>query len=160
MGGVSIIQYNDTTFRALFPAFESTVTYPEVALQAYWNTASAYISDVNGGCYVGGLSLAQQTLALNQMTAHLVALNALILAGQQPSILTAAGIDKINVTIEPPPAKNMWQYWLQTTPYGQMLLALLQVAGVGGLYVPGALPAQAGFGFGGGFRGNGGSGLW
>ena len=155
MGGNVCIQYNDAAFRALFPAFANMTTYPQATLQAWWDVATAYISDVNGGCYAGGMSLKQQTLALNQMTAHLVALNAIIAAGQQPAILVAAGIDKINVTIEPPPAKNMWQYWLATTPYGQQLLALLQLAGAGGLYVSNAIPARAGFGGGNGFFGGG-----
>ncbi|OWK47571.1 hypothetical protein FRUB_01270 [Fimbriiglobus ruber] len=41
--------------------------------------------------------------------------------------MTGATIDKISVTLEPPPAPNAWQYWLQSSPYGQQLLALLQV---------------------------------
>ena len=141
------INYNDTAFRALFPAYASTTTYPAATLQVYWNTAILYINNQYGGCYCGGMSLAQQTQALNLMTAHLVYLNGLITAGQVPQIITAAGIDKINVTMEPPPAKNQWQYWLQTTPYGQQLMALLQVIGVGGFYASSAPGGRAGFAF-------------
>lgn len=139
-----IIQYNDAAFRALFPAYADTTKYPQATLQQYWNTAILYISNQNGGCYFGGMRLDQQTQALNLMTAHLVFLAGLIALGQVPGILVSAGIDKINVGIEPPPAKNQWSYWLQTTPYGQQLLALLQIVSVGGIYVGGA-PELAAF---------------
>ena len=88
-------------------------------IQIYWDTATAYVSNRTGGCYTGGMSVAQQTLALNQMTAHLLYLSGLIAAGNTPGVLVGATIDKISVTLEPPPAPNQWQYWLQTTPYGQ-----------------------------------------
>lgn len=143
------INYNDAAFRALFPAFANATTYPEVTLQQYWNTAILYITNVNGGWYCGGLTLAQQTQALNLMTAHLAALAAIIASGNIPSLVTAAGIDKINVTLTPPPVKNQWQWWLSLTPYGQQLFALLQVAGAGGFYVTTGAPGRAGFHFGG-----------
>lgn len=148
---MSCINYNDAAFRALFPAFANPTAYPQAMLQAYWDTATAYISNRNGGCYAGGMTLAQQTLALNQMTAHLVALSGLIAAGQTPGVMVGATIDKISITLEPPPAPNQWSYWLQSTPYGQQLLALLQVASAGGFYVSTAVPGRAGFWFGNGW---------
>lgn len=147
----SLINFNSAAFRALFPAFANTVTYPDIQVQVYWDTASAYVSNRTGGCYTGGMTLAQQTLALNQMTAHLVCLSALIASGNTPGITVGATIDKISVTLEPPPAPNQWQYWLQTTPYGQQLLALLQVASVGGFYASSGVPGRAGFQFGNGW---------
>jgi Protein of unknown function (DUF4054) len=147
---MSCINYNDAAFRALFPVFANTIQYPAAAIQIYWNTATAYVSNRYGGCYTGGMTLAQQTLALNQMTAHLYCLSGLIAAGQTPGIMVGATIDKISVTMEPPPAPNQWQYWLQTTPYGQQLLALLQVASVGGFYAASGVPGRAGFQFGNG----------
>ena len=139
------IQYNDANFRALFPAFADMTTYPQAVLQLYWDNATAYVSNQYGGCYVMGMTLAQQTLAVNQMTAHLVALANLIATGQTPGIMTGATIDKISVTLEPPPIPNQWQYWLQTTPYGQQLLALLQVSSAGGFFASTNAPARAGF---------------
>lgn len=138
------IYYDDAVFRADFPVFADTCKYPQSTLQMYWNTATCYISDRFGGCYCGGLKPKQQTLALNLMTAHLLALSGLIASGETPGILTGATIDKITVSIEPPPATNQWQYWLQTTPYGQQLLALLQLVSVGGTYV-GGVPELAAF---------------
>lgn len=133
-----IIQYNDAAFRLLFPAFANTTTYPEATLQQYWNTAILYISNRYGGCYFGAMRLDQQTQAINLMAAHLAYISSLIATGQTSGILTSATIDKVSVGIEPPPAANQWQYWLQTSPYGQQLLALLQVVSVGGLYIGGA----------------------
>lgn len=145
MGAVTTINYNDPSFRALFPAYASPSQFPASTLQQFWNSAILYVNNKNGGCFVGTMSLAQQTQAINLMTAHLAYISGLIASGQIPGIVTGAQIDKINVTLEPPPAKNLWQYWVQTSPYGQQLLALLQVAGVGGFYATTGLPGRAGF---------------
>ena len=138
--------YNDTDFRAQFPAFANTTTYPEAVLQQYFNTAGLYVANTN----YGWLASVNGTLtALYLLTAHLAQLSTQIAAGQTPQIVTGSGIDKINVTLEPPPAKNAWQFWLQTSPYGSQLLALLQSLSVGGFYTPGGL-GRAGMSFSGG----------
>lgn len=147
-----VINFSEAAFRGLFPAYATTTPQTSTpVLQAYWDTAAAYISNRSGGCYTGGMTTAQQTLALNLMTAHLVYLSALIAAGTAPGVLTGATIDKVNVTLQPPPASNQWQYWLNQSPYGQQLLSLLQVASVGGFYVNAGVPGQAGFRFGNGW---------
>lgn len=138
------ILYNDTNFRALFKAFSDPACYPESNIQLFWDTATAYICDQYGGCFVGRLRLPQQTLALNQMTAHLLYLNDAISSGNTTALVQGAGIDKVSVTLTPPPIANEWQYWLNLSPYGQQLLALLQVASVGGRYIGGA-PELAAF---------------
>jgi hypothetical protein len=148
---MGVINYNDATFRALFSAYANTVQYPAAAIQVYWDTATAYVSNRTGGCYIGGMTVAQQTLALNQMTAHLLYLSGLIATGNTPGITVAATIDKISVTLQPPPETNQWQYWLNQSPYGQQLLALLQIASVGGFYASSAVPGRAGFRFGNGW---------
>lgn len=142
------INYNDAAFRALFPAFSNTTTFPEATIQGYWNTAIVYVNNQYGGCYVGGWnSLAQQTQAINLMTAHLLALSQIVAGGNTPGLVTGATIDKVSVSLEPPPVKNQWQWWLSLTPYGQQLLALLQVVSVGGYYITAALPGRTGFSF-------------
>lgn len=132
---MSMIQYNDADFRALFPAFASTSAYPEVTLQLYWNVATDYIS-AYPQCW-GGLKKNQQTLALNQMTAHITALNTLAATGQAGGVVQGATVDKVSVTLTPPPVPNEWRYWLNQTPYGQQLLALLEVKSVGGWFLGG-----------------------
>lgn len=137
---MATIPFDVTAFRTMFPAFSNTTTYPTITLQSYWDMATAYINDKTAGYYCGGWVLKQQVLALNLMTAHLAALFVLIASGQTPGIEISATIDKISVSMEPPPAKNQWQYWLQTTPYGAQLLALLQIAAAGGrFYNPAAV---------------------
>lgn len=148
---MACIRYNDSAFRALFSAYANTVTYSPTMVQAFWDTAGNYVSTRAGGCFTGGMTLSQQTLAVNQMTAHLLYLNDLIAAGNTPGVAVAATVDKISVTLEPPPAPNQWQYWLNQSPYGQQLLALLQVASVGGFYASSAVPGRAGFIFGNGW---------
>lgn len=145
------INYNDAAFRALFPAYASMVTYPQATLQGYWNSAILYINNQSGGCYFGGMNVAQQTQAINLMAAHLAAISDIVGGGQTPGLVTNATIDKITIGLTPPPVKNQWQWWLSLTPYGQQLLALLQVASVGGVYVSTAAPGRAGFRFGGVF---------
>lgn len=132
---MALIPFNVTDFRALFPAFSNTTTYTDQFLTAYWNLATAYITS-NTNC--SGMNLNQQTQALNLMTAHLVYVSTLAQAGENPAIEISATIDKISVSNMPPPAPNQWQYWLQTSPYGAQLLALLQIAAAGGrFYNPG-----------------------
>lgn len=141
------IGFNAAGFRARYAEFRNPVDYPDETLNAFFQDASAYVSNQNGGCYVGGMSLSQQTLALNLMTAHLLAISKMIAAGDTPGIVNSATIDKVTVSITPPPAKNQWQWWLSTTSYGQQLLSLLNMLSVGGFYVPGAPGARMGFRF-------------
>lgn len=139
----SPIQYNDATFRALFPAFTSTITYPLAVTSLYWGVATSYIS--KWPQCGEALSYDQTILALNQMTAHILQLNTLAATGQQGGIVTAAGVGAVNVAIQPPPEVNQWQWWLNQTPYGSMLLALLEAATVGGFYVADGVPARGMF---------------
>jgi hypothetical protein len=132
------IQYNDANFRALFPAFASTIEYPSTTLQLCWTTATAYISSCSQGGY--GLKLQQQALALNQMTAHITQLMYSAASDQASGVVVGATVDKVTVTIMPPPATNEWRYWLNETPYGQMLLSLLEARAVGGFLAVGAVP--------------------
>jgi hypothetical protein len=128
------IQLNTENFRLLFSAFSNSTKYPDAKIQLFWNNSGSYINNQAGGCYCGGLSTAQQTLALNYMTAHLLFIADQAASGETGGVLTGATIDKISVSLEPPPQTNQWQWWLNQSPYGQELLALLQVASVGGRF--------------------------
>ena len=128
------IVFDIPAFRLQFPAFQNAALYPNVTLQAYWDTGTEYISDTQR---CGPLSGARLVLALNLMTAHLADIYAQIAAGDTPSITTGATIDKISVTSLAPPTKNAFQYWLNLTPYGQQLLALLSTISVGGFWIGG-----------------------
>ena len=140
-----ILTFNYAQFIALFPAYSDATAYPEATLQAFWNSAINYISD-NANC--GSLTGDDRQLAINLMTAHLVYISGLIAAGQVPGLMQNATIDKVSVGLTPPPIPNQFQWWLNVSPYGQQLLALLQAHSVGGYYIGGS-PVLAGFRFGG-----------
>lgn len=131
------------TFRLLFPAFADETKFPDPYIQAQWDMATSYLGSVDG-CLFGGAEL--QT-ALNLMTAHLMQLNVLIAAGGSAGtggVLTGATIDKVTVTMAPPPFKNGWAWWLEQTPYGAQLWALLTMKSAGGFYA-GGLPERRAF---------------
>lgn len=133
--------YSDALFRAQFPAFSNTTTYPVILIENYWTTSGTIIANSDYGILanMGGPQ------ALYLMTAHLTQLGVMIGNGETPAVQTGAGIDKINITLMPPPIKTQFQYWLSTTAYGQQLLAMLQAASVGGFYAPGGM-GKRGFG--------------
>jgi hypothetical protein len=138
--------FNPALFREQYPAFQCTPPASDSVLQGYFDMATAYISNRNcrNYCYLGRMSLAQQTQALYLMTAHLGTIARSVYNNDAIGVMTQATVDKVSVTLEPPPALNQWQYWLNSTPYGQQLLALLQVISVGGYFV-GGRPELAAF---------------
>lgn len=129
-----VIIFDVAIFRQQFPAFSNETTFPDEMLQMYWDNATCYISAQ--GNY-GWLQGDCRRLALNYMTAHLTALSIIIASGTVPYLAQSAGIDKVTVSLTPPPLKTQWQWWLNTTPYGAQLLSLLQARGVGGWYIGG-----------------------
>lgn len=144
-----LLTFDVASFRLQFPAFADPVVFPDARLQMYWDMATAYVSDV--GNY-GWLQGTQRQLVLNMMTAHLTALSVIVAAGEVPGVVTSATIDKITVTLQAPPEPNQWQWWLNQTPYGQQMLALLKVLSAGGFYIGGS-PQRAAFRNVGGFFG-------
>lgn len=122
-----------TAFRAMFPAFADATKYPDATIQMWWTMATAYIYDYDN-CVIDGPQL---SLALNLMTAHLADSFTKINNGQQVVVLTGATEGTVNVSMQPPPAKTGWQWWLSTSPYGVQLWALLQTLVVGGFTIGG-----------------------
>jgi len=138
-----LLTFDYDLFIAVAPAYSNIVIYPESTLQQYWNNAINYVSDVS---WQGNLQCDGRQYAINLMTAHLVYLSGLIAIGQVPGLMQNATVDKVTVTLTPPPLKNQWQWWLSTSPYGGQLLALLQVNTVGGQFVGMPGTGLAGFG--------------
>lgn len=142
---MATISFNSALFRATAPAFSNTFKYTDPMIQAQWDLATSYLSNNTAtGCY-NGMTLAQQTSSLNLMTAHLMALNSAIAAGQPTGLLQGATIDKVSVQLTPPPEVNQWQWWLNQTPYGQQLLALLEIASAGGRFFSSGVPVVPAF---------------
>jgi hypothetical protein len=138
---MTTLTFNVTLFRQQFPAFSNSTTYPTVMLQMYWDMATIYVNDEGNYGYLQGIK--RQT-AINMMTAHLTQISTMVQAGETPGYEQQATVDKVSVSLTPPMAKNQWQWWMNTTPYGAELLALLQMVAVGGFYA-GGLPEGSAF---------------
>ncbi len=149
------IAYNDENFRKLFPAFADETQWPEETLQLYWDTGSDFIGTQDCPCNI--LNNGSLQFAHDLMAAHIATLLAVPTDGSAgggggssstpgggSGVIQSATIGSVSVSMMQPPAKDMWQYWFAQTPYGQQLLALLQIKGVGGLYI-GGLPERLGF---------------
>lgn len=135
--------FNIAYFRQAYTEFANTVLFPDATLDMYWQWATTYISKRN----VGVLNDAARQRSLNLMTAHLGKIQILNATGNVPGIVTHAEVDKVKIQLEPPPLPNQWQWWLNTTIYGQQLLALLQVKAAGGFYIPAGQPVLGAFRF-------------
>lgn len=138
-----MITFNPTAFRVLFPQFANPTAFPDIKLQADFGLATAYVSPDT----YGSMPEAARGQALNLMTAHLLALGVIIAKGNysgQPGIVTGSSVGDVSVTLQPPPQRGQWGWWLNLTPYGAQLAALLDAQSVGGFFV-GGLPERAAF---------------
>ena len=117
-------------FRAMFPVFASVTKYPDTMIEMFYGVAGEYIPPFDVWCGLNGATL---TYALNLLTAHLLAEWRIAASNQTGTVITGATIDKVTVSMLAPPVKNGWDFWLNQTPYGQQLLALLSAKSVGGI---------------------------
>ena len=135
-----MIAFDYNAFIAAYPAFNDTTPYPQTLISNYWTMGTAFIDPTD----YGWMTTQQRTVALQLMTAHLTALGDMIMSGNAPVIVNSTTIDKITVSLTPPPVKNQFQWWLNTTPYGMQLNTLLSMCAVGGMYIGGA-PERSSF---------------
>lgn len=138
----ALIIFDPAVFRVQFPAFPNP-PYDDAALQAQFDIATLYVSDSNCGTMRDRF----RARAIYLMMAHLMRLSQIIAEDDGtgvPGIVNSAQIDKVQVSMQPPPAGDNWAFWLQATPYGRDLLAFLSMQSVGGFYV-GGLPEVAPF---------------
>lgn len=151
------ITLNLAIFRTMFPQFADPTLFPDLLIQGQFNLATGFISPWPN---CGGMSVEVQTTALYLMTAQLLYLGNIIAAGGSytgaAGVVTQAKIGDVSTQLAPPPyGSSEWRYWLNLSPYGQQLLALLEIQGVGGMYI-GGLPERSAFRrVGGGFGGPG-----
>jgi len=134
------IELDIDEFRNSFEAFVDPNVYTDAEIQTFWNSAICYISNEDYGSLSGDCRRA----AINLMVAHLMKLSIMIQAGQTPGYVQSAGVDKVSVSLTPPPARNQFAWWLSLTPYGTQLQAMLASNSVGGFYI-GGRPETAAF---------------
>lgn len=137
---MSEVTFDVAAFRLAYPAFPDGPEYTDQMLEGYFAMATCYVSPKQYGWMKG----ACRVQALNLMTAHLAALAALIASGSPPVFVSSSTVDKVTVTLALPPMKDQFHYWLNLTPYGAQLLALLNVKSAGGWYV-GGMPELSAF---------------
>lgn len=143
-------QYDDTAFRALFPEFSDTTKYSSVLLSAYWDVANEFVTQDSAPWAV--LSGSNVDFILNLLTAHFLTLglqnqtaaNKGKVGQAQGGFVSSASIGEVSVTKVAPPTTDMFDWWLAQSPYGQQLLAFLEIKAVGGLSV-GGMPERQGF---------------
>ena len=104
-------------FITMFPEFNDNQE-----IELYLIRAKCYISDKD----YGNLSGDARKLAIYLFTAHLLALKKKIEKGQMSvGFASSANIDKVSVSMVPPPSAGAFEFWLNQTPYGGELVALL-----------------------------------
>jgi hypothetical protein len=119
-----------STFRDLCPQFAAV------------SDATVTAQSEQAACYIG--STCADDCAIYLMVAHLLAIADKIASGQPAGQVTNARIDKVSVTVAAAPGTDSYRYWLNQTPYGQQLAALLARCAAGGAYV-GGMPERAAF---------------
>jgi hypothetical protein len=140
---MATIQFNVEQFREQFPLYASEEKYPDALITGFWPEAVCLLTD-NACCDEACL---ERLLYL--MVAHLLWLNDAIALGEgsgssSGGILQYASIVKISVSVAAPPfGTSSWKYWLNQTPYGQRILAMLAKLGSGGFYVSGRSESRA-----------------
>jgi hypothetical protein len=133
---MAVIIFDPVKFRSMIPEFSDATKWPDELLALYWNQAICVAEDEGDDC---------TEMQLYLLMGHLLKIHInTLLKNKQGGFVSSSSIDKVSVTKVAPPSSDMFEWWLGQTPYGQQLLVMLQVAGVGGLYV-GGLPERTAF---------------
>ena len=123
------------TFRASLPEFANTTKYPDAYIQRFITQSTMFITTDSGI-----IKDDVRVLAIEYMTAHLITLAAIDGAGNTVSdgntggVLTSASIDSVSVAFQAVIAKDAFEQWIQSTPYGKMYWALLSANMPTGVY--------------------------
>lgn len=133
---VAIIQVLPEDIRQAFPAFKDLNKYSDDQIQIMIDQARCYISANKYGI----LKESCRKLGLELMAAHLLSLQDRINSGNASAEgqITSSSIDSVSISLAPPPSKNMLEYWLSLTPYGQRYWILLMSHAPAGLYFGGS----------------------
>jgi hypothetical protein len=133
--------FDPAGFRASFPEFADPAQWPDALLARMNGTALIHIPARPGKRLHGEA----RELAISYMTAHLLKLEHAAVTGSTTGLVTSATVDKVSVTLAPPPVNTQRDWWYGLTPYGSALQALLKSKAAGGLYVGGLPPERDAF---------------
>lgn len=124
-------EFDPDKFRRMFKYFQDETQYPDDDLAGYFSMGLCYLNLPCGAC---------NDQAYYLMAAHLAYSFSNINTGNdQSGPVTSATVDRVSVSMQPPPIKSQWQHWLAGSPYGQQLWAWLSLRAAGGWQV-GGLP--------------------
>ena len=125
-----------TEFKEMFPEFSGK---SDAYIERFITESCIYISSQN---YVWQPEV--RRLAIGYMTGHLITLSTSnedgSAKGENDSgkVVSSASVGGVSVSIQPPIARNAFEQWVQTTPYGKKYWALLTVHTPCGLFWVGA----------------------
>ena len=145
----ALVTLDVAEFREEFPAYADPAAFSDKLIGRHFVAACDHVSPRDAGPLKGD----GRRRAIYLMTAHLIYLEQLILSGNTGGVVSAASIDKVSVSLTPPPIKKQLDWWLNQSPHGQRLLVILKGKGAGGLYIGGSPEREAFRKAGGGFRG-------
>lgn len=121
--------------RNAFPEFGDVSKYPNEYIQRFITMASMFITKDSGR-----IKDDVRVLALEYMTCHLMTLSAIDGQGNAQGdgnsggVLSSAHIESVSVAYQTAIAKDMFEQWIQSTPYGKMYWALLSANNPAGIY--------------------------
>lgn len=127
------MEFNLAQFRIFYTQFKDVT---DGVVLAYSEMAKCYVSLNSCGC---------DQVMWQLMVSHLIALS----QSNQPGgsgggILSSATIDVTSISYQSAPIGNSaYKYWLNQTPYGTQLAALLSRCSTGGVYIGGRREGDA-----------------
>lgn len=122
-------------FRLALPEFADTTKYPDAYIQRFITQSTMFITTDSGI-----IKDDVRVLAIEYMTAHLITLAAIdgagnkVADGNSGGVLTSASIDSVSVAFQAVIAKDAFEQWIQSTPYGKLYWALLSANMPTGVY--------------------------
>lgn len=130
---------NITTFRANFPLYADETTYTDMTLESEYEIGKCFIAD--NDCTFPEKC---REYALQLMLAHLTYCSDESNAGNNSGVIQSANEGDVSVSFAVPDISDPWHNWMNLSPFGKKLLAMLSAQSVGGFYV-GGLPERKGF---------------
>ena len=137
---MTTIVFDSALFRKQIPKYADTAKYPDDLIEIHWDMATYMVSSEDYGCMAG----LNRAYGINLLTAHLMDLSANAVRGKSGGFVSSSTIDKVIVQKLAPPVSSSFDWWLMSSPYGQTLMALLEVSSVGGFAI-GGLPEGSAF---------------
>lgn len=119
--------------------FASATAYPDAYMQRFLTQATMYISTKNFR-----IRPEVRVLAIEYMAGHLLTLAAVDAAGNANpnadtagSVVNSASVDNVSVSLQAVIAKDAFEQWIQSTPYGKAYWALLTANNPTGIFYVG-----------------------